>query len=506
MAVTRDSSFLQLHRAFSGISDAMPPSAGSLRDHEKDFSQATKDLPQRIYILGVGNVGTFIAHSLAGIPNRPPLTLLLRRWERLRDYRAKGSALRLTTHNMTQIRRGFDIEAPEVPSSDTIGSDPMPLAGHSEQSGDGVPLSQASAEASRPLYREQSSEERDNFDAEIGRERNPTSEFSTEHDLPTQTSQNVGRDSQDLDTDNAKTSSEPLSGSSNTPDRGETLSHDNLKDQSGVIHHLIVTVKAHHTVSALRPFAHRLSSQSTILFLQNGMGMIDEVNKEIFTHENDRPHYMVGILSHGLYGRGPFDVVHAGDGTIALGLLVDGNDYPPSGRYLLRTMTRTPVFVAVGFTPTDLIQQQLDKLAINAVVNPLTAIMDCFNGQLLDNFFLTRVIRLLVAEISVVFRSLPELENVPNVNMRFDTARLESLIVRIAQLTGRNRSSMLQDVRNGRQTEIDYINGYIIRRGEELGIHCVTNYMLMQMVKAKDKLNEQERGRVIPLQPSIKPK
>ncbi len=482
----------------------MSPPTPLLRDQGQELSQETEEITRRIYILGVGNVGTFVAHSLAGIPNRPPLTLLLRRWERLRDYRAKGSALRLTTHNTTEIRRGFDIEAPEVPTSDPNKSTPMPLAGHNEQYRDGLPLSQASSEKSRPQRHEKSPKEVGNADAEtLYKEIHGPSPLP-EHHHPTRTSQVLGLDSQYPDTDDPASMTHLLDESSNDSNREGSLIHETHEEQSGVIHHLVVTVKAHHTVSALRPFAHRLSSKSTILFLQNGMGMIDEVNKEIFTNEDDRPHYMVGILSHGLYGRGPFDVVHAGDGTIALGLLIDGKDYPPSGRYLLRTMTRTPVFVAVGFTPTDLVQQQLDKLAINAVVNPLTAILDCFNGQLLDNFFMTRIIRLLVAEISVVFRSLPELKHVPNVNMRFDSARLESLVVRIAQLTGQNRSSMLQDVRNGRQTEIDYINGYIVRRGEELGIHCITNYMLMQMVKAKDKMNEEKRGGVVPLQPSLK--
>ena len=498
VATTRSFSF-----STSYSFDIAPSTAkDSNGDQGQHISRGAEDSRRRIHILGIGNVGTFIAHSLAGIPNRPPLTLFLRRWERLRDYRGQGSALRLTTHDMTETRHGFDIEAPEVPTPDPNQSTGMPFASHSDQYEHGKPLSQTRSKESRSLRGKPPTETGD-ADANSTIRKTHATDALAEDRRPMRASYAPGLDSQYPDTDDPISLDEFLEENSNLTNRGVSPNHSH-GEQADVIHHLIVTVKAHHTVTALLPYKHRLNSQSTILFVQNGMGMIDEVNRDIFPYEDSRPHYMVGILSHGLYGRGPFDVVHAGDGTMALGLLIEGKDYPSSSRYLLRTLTRTPVFVAVGFPATDLIQQQLDKLAVNAVLNPLTAILNCRNGQVLDNFFVTRVMRLLLAEISVVVRSLPELKNVPNVNMRFDSARLESLVVKVAQLTGKNHSSMLQDVRNGRQTEIDYINGYIIRRGEELGIHCVTNYMLMHMVKAKDKINEEERG-VVPLQPSLKP-
>ena len=246
------------------------------------------------------------------------------------------------------------------------------------------------------------------------------------------------------------------------------------------------------------------------MFLQNGMGILDEVNEQLFPDEEYRPTYIIGVVTHGLYSNGPFDVEHAGEGTIALGAMprmlrnkpVEKetlSELAPSARYLIRTMTRTPVFVAIGYPPTGLLQQQLDKLAVNCIINPITAIIDCKNGALLSNMYFTRVIRLLLAEISIVIQSMPELKNVPNVKMRFDTLRLERIVFSIANKTADNHSSMLQDVKLGRQTEIDYINGYIIRRGEEMGIHCVMNYMLMHMVKGKNKIRGLEQAELLPL-------
>ena len=58
----------------------------------------------------------------------------------------------------------------------------------------------------------------------------------------------------------------------------------------------------------------------------------------------------------------------------------------------------------------------------------------------------------------------------------------------ICDRTASNMSSMLQDVRRNQITEVDYINGWIVRRGEELGVHCIVNYSVQHMVHMKSWL------------------
>ena len=172
--------------------------------------------------------------------------------------------------------------------------------------------------------------------------------------------------------------------------------------------------------------------------------------------------------------------------------------WTPNHRYLLRTLLRTPILCATGFSPPDLLQLQLEKLAVNCVINPLTVLLDGRNGSILYNYSLTRVMRLILAEISLVIRSLPELQYIPNVQQRFDPGRLETLVVGVANRTRDNISSMLADVRRGEHTEIDYINGWVVKKGEELGIKCFMNYMLMHLVKGKKQFLSLELGEVVP--------
>jgi 2-dehydropantoate 2-reductase len=277
------------------------------------------------------------------------------------------------------------------------------------------------------------------------------------------------------------------------------------------IDNLIVTAKAPFTVSALDAVKHRLRPESTVCLLQNGMGIIDQLNRDVFPDPATRPNYIQGVVTHGLNSpdpNDPFFAVHAAHGTIALAAMprTDFKDNPsapvpfaPTSRYLLRTLTSSPVLAAVGVPPLEFMQHQLEKLAINAVINPLTVMLDAPNGSILYNFAMTRTQRLLLAEISLVIRSLPELQGLPNIQDRFSPERLETLVVSIADQTRTNISSMLADVRAGRKTEVRYINGYIVRRGEEMGMKCVCNYMMMQLVEGKTNMIQRENLDQVPV-------
>ncbi|KAL8675246.1 MAG: hypothetical protein Q9168_000366 [Polycauliona sp. 1 TL-2023] len=396
----------------NGANDSEPREASPLARYLKAQHSTTK-VPRRIYILGAGGIGCFVAHSLASLPHPPPITLLLKGQNQMSDWHQLGQSIKLTTRGLLDTKSGFDVE--HVRRSFT------------------------------------------------------SPEHSSTDDVPHHSSDPSGA----VDAD--------------------------------IIFNLIVSVKAFSTVDGLKRVAHRLRPESAILFLQNGMGIIEEVNDKVFPDPAQRPQYLLGVISHGVYQAKPFNVVHAGSGTMAMAIIPHNIEeikpkFVPSALYLLRTLTRSPVLAAVGFSPTDLLQLQLEKLAVNAIINPLTALYDCLNGGLLDQSSISRVMRLLLAEISLVIKSLPELQGVPNVNVRFDIRRLEGEVIGIATKTAGNRSSTLQDIRRAGPTEMEYITGYIVRRGEELGIQCVMNYMMKHMVIAKAKMEQERRRHLLPVE------
>ena len=75
-----------------------------------DLQPRRHEVPKRIHILGIGNLGAFVAHSLAGIPDRPPITLLLHR-RQLRVWEDYDCSIEIITRGLKESRRGFEAEA-----------------------------------------------------------------------------------------------------------------------------------------------------------------------------------------------------------------------------------------------------------------------------------------------------------------------------------------------------------------------------------------------------------
>ncbi|KAF2723680.1 hypothetical protein K431DRAFT_310774 [Polychaeton citri CBS 116435] len=461
-------------------------------------TQQSAEPDKTIYMLGTGSIGKLVAHALRSLPSPPPVTLLLHRPGLFRswDERSKKALTVCSADsNLETEASGFDAELVAPPRRE-----------HGVELGDGMPS----------IY-----------------EITPREGGMRPHEAAKLYQREQEKQSGEQELLQASQQRDRIDGRARLAQDTRVADDETEKP----IHNLIVSVKTPFTVSALSSVRHRLSRDSTIVFLQNGMGVIEEINEKLFPDESNRPSYIQGIITHGanvpqeVSQRDPFYVVHAGQGTIALGLLPrittveasssagspantpspyvsqashspneeEGERWPFSARHLLRTLTRSPILCAAGLSPNELLQQQLEKLAVNSIMNPLTALMDARNGALLYNFPLTRTMRLLLAETSLIIRSLPELQGVVNVQHRFSPERLETLVVGVSNRTAQNISSMLADIRAGRATEIEYINGYIVRRGEELGIKAVVNYGIMNAVIGKSLITQREAKEEVPV-------
>ena len=116
------------------------------------------------------------------------------------------------------------------------------------------------------------------------------------------------------------------------------------------------------------------------------------------------------------------------------------------------------------------------KIVINAAINPITALLNISNGQLLEiqpaRNLAAGIVREAVAVVVALGIQLPYPD--PQVAMEA-----------VARRTAANRSSMLQDIQRGAPTEIDAICGAIVRTGEQTGVPTPLNRALWQLVKAR---------------------
>jgi 2-dehydropantoate 2-reductase len=230
---------------------------------------------------------------------------------------------------------------------------------------------------------------------------------------------------------------------------------------------VIFFVKTYDTEKAVSD-ALILEKQKTIfLTLQNGLG-----NEEVICKKIDRTKVMLGVTGHGATLLKPGHIRHAGWGKTFIGEL--------DHRITDRAIRIAHIFCGAGIeteVSPDIHDQVWGKLLVNVGINALTALTGFKNGQLLDYPETARLMEKLVFEAAeVARRNGIHIEEDPLERVR-----------KAAEATRENRSSMGQDFDHRRKTEIDAINGAVVREAQPLGIPVPFNQALTDLVKAIEK-------------------
>lgn len=238
---------------------------------------------------------------------------------------------------------------------------------------------------------------------------------------------------------------------------------------------ILICVKSYQVNSALKDTVALLNKKATIILCHNGMGAFEEYLELQEDSSNDKNNLISQtvlslLITHGSKKSTKQHIIHTGQGIGDLGYI-----YGDYNHELLQKITRLFNRVLPSISWHDNIKEkQWLKLAINTVINPLTAVHNIANGQILLPKYHHQINQL-----------IDEFNTVANKHgIEFSNDFLLSKIYDVARKTARNRSSMLSDVINKRKTEIDYINGYIVKLGKEYNVTTITHQALIQQVKA----------------------
>lgn len=227
---------------------------------------------------------------------------------------------------------------------------------------------------------------------------------------------------------------------------------------------LFLCVKTTAVDDALEGVLPFFSPLLVVIAMQNGIGHLDRLAFLPCAHG-------AGVTSEGAAMISTGHVRHGGAGMTRMGLL----DRPrPFSRGILERTSK--LFNAAGLA-TEIIDDPFPhiwgKLLVNVGINALTAIYRCRNGELLDSGTLRSTMEKAVREAEMVARA----KNIPI------TGDPVATTFSVCKATGNNVSSMLQDVRRHRRTEINAINGAIVAAGERLGITTPVNRELVRLVR-----------------------
>lgn len=207
---------------------------------------------------------------------------------------------------------------------------------------------------------------------------------------------------------------------------------------------VIIAVKQYH-LAGIETIIHEIPAQTPLMFIQNGIGHLEYIEK--------LPHKTIylGIVEHGAYKEGDNRIHHTGEGQTKVALFRGTHQFSQTMLNQLQS-DQFPVLFVENYR--DML---VEKLVVNAVINPLTAILKVRNGELITNQYYLHLVNLVFNEVADILKIA-------------DREKAYNHVLKICENTQWNQSSMLKDILNHRPTEIDGIIGALIELAQKAGI------------------------------------
>ena len=230
---------------------------------------------------------------------------------------------------------------------------------------------------------------------------------------------------------------------------------------------VIICTKAYHTKEAILHAKPLVKKATVVLTLQNGLGNA-EIISEVVGDEN----VLAGSTQQGVTLIGEGKIEHTGEGETVLGHLNGKN--PVALRHVREVFNKAKIKTTISQNMKGVVWS---KLVMNAGINALSAITRLKNGQLLEHDETAELLRAAVTEAVHVAKK-------KRIKLIYDDplAKVEA----VCEATAGNLSSMLQDVLAKRRTEVDFINGVVVRQGKSSGVPTPINFTLYNLVKTME--------------------
>lgn len=245
---------------------------------------------------------------------------------------------------------------------------------------------------------------------------------------------------------------------------------------------VLVLVKAWASAEAAKPLCRYLNRDTVVITFQNGLGNASALRSSLL-NDGVRPHVYLGVTTQGAMRTEPGVIVHTGAGITALGRRA--NPVNTQLRDIANALTRSGLqTVAVD----DIHRWVWRKLAVNAAINPLTALAGVRNAAISTDPGLRAAAETIAREVVAVGKAS---------GVKIDLAEVLAAIEDVARATGDDRSSMLVDLETGTTTEIDAINGAVVSEARRHAIKAPANALMTALVRAREgRIDADDAGTV----------
>jgi 2-dehydropantoate 2-reductase len=243
-------------------------------------------------------------------------------------------------------------------------------------------------------------------------------------------------------------------------------------DKSDNFDMIFISVKAYHTEIVAKEL-EKIKYEGVILTLQNGVGNVEILKKYL-----PGAQILAGITSEGANIVRDGHVRHAGRGKTFFGEVEKGR---PGTEFLEKFLGYLKNSGLDADIVPDVESLIWSKLIINVGINALTAILKVQNGQLVEISYARKLMGHLVEEA---------VRCVKEKGLQLPYSDPIDRVEEVCRLTAANYSSMYQDIKFGRKTEIDFINGAIVEAAKDMDIDCPFNQSVTSLIKSLEVLNK----------------
>lgn len=234
---------------------------------------------------------------------------------------------------------------------------------------------------------------------------------------------------------------------------------------------VLVLVKSWATTDAVAPIRTGLNRDSIVITLQNGLGNAAAIRAALL-NDGVRPHVYLGVTTQAAMRTAPGEITHTGSGITALGRRAN-----PANTQLRDIATAIASSGMQTVAVDDIHRWVWRKLAVNAAINPLTALGGVQNRAISTDPWLRTAAETLAREVVTVGKAA---------GVKIDVNEVLAAVDEVARSTGENRSSMLVDLEAGIPTEIDAINGAVVSEARRHAIKVPANQLMTALIRARE--------------------
>lgn len=252
----------------------------------------------------------------------------------------------------------------------------------------------------------------------------------------------------------------------NLPVGNRKVTVKKLSEKSKLVEEIIIVAVKQYVLQDIMPHLLKLKKDQCVLFLQNGMAHVKQAEKV------ENAHLLIGVVEHGVKKLDDVTVNWTGKGSTKVAPFRSVSSDSRILDWWEKGLSESFPLIKSNSYQNILVE----KLVVNAIINPLTTLYRVKNGQLVLNRFYRETMYALYREISFLI----EIE---------EREKMWEHVLNICSNTAENRSSMQRDIEFGRRTEVDAILGYLIFLAEEQGTKVPLTEFIYRSIKGLEEDN-----------------